>query len=105
MKEKPLTKISGTPQELHNIYKKNTSETDINSTSKQKIVNLSDKNECPQCRHQVIKTKKSEHEFDFHESLCDDCKKDFWLITGSLTNRLNKKELFKVNITEFLLFS
>lgn len=109
MKEKTLTKIQESSQKLDYVNKKNTSgilsETDNNSNSEQKIVTLSDKYECIQCKYEIIKTINSGHEYDIHQSVCNDCKKDFWLTEGSLTDCLKKKELSKINITDFLLFA
>ncbi|GAA4070836.1 hypothetical protein GCM10022389_15070 [Flavobacterium cheonanense] len=107
MIEKPLTKISGKPQEDDNRLEKNVKEmlskTYTNSNFEQTKENLSNESECLHC--QLKNTINSEHEYDIHQSVCNDCKKDFWLITGSLTDYFKKKEQSKINITDFLIFA
>lgn len=104
MKESLLHQIS----ELHQDDKNRLSkliegflfENEIDISSEQAKVKSSNANECPHCESK--KTRKNGHQYGVQRFVCNDCKKNFRVSTGSATAHLKKKELLKVYIPHFL---
>lgn len=57
-------------------------------------------NNCPHC--QSTKTRKNGHQYGVQRFVCNDCKKNFRVSTGSVTAHLKKKDLLKVYIPHML---
>lgn len=104
MKSTLLTQISELNQEdknrLYRVIEGFLFENEIDISSEQAKVKLSNANECPHCKSK--KTRKNGHQYGVQRFVCNDCKKNFRVSTGSATAHLKKKELLKVYIPHFL---
>jgi len=75
-------------------------ENEIDISSEQAKVKLSNANDCPHCESK--RTRKNGHQYGVQRFVCNNCKKNFRVSTGSATAHLKKKDLLKVYIPHFL---
>ena len=104
MKDSILNQISGLNQDdknrLYKVIEGFLFENEIDISSEQAKIKSSNANECPHC--QSKKTRKNGHQYGVQRFVCNNCKKNFRVSTGSATAHLQKKELLKVYIPHFL---
>ena len=73
---------------------------EVDITMEQNKEKVSIANSCPHC--ESTKTRKNGHQYGVQRFVCNDCKKNFRVSTGSVTAHLKKKELLKVYIPNML---
>jgi transposase-like protein len=104
MKATLLTQISELNQEdktkLYKLIEGFLFENEIYLSSEQAKVKLSNANDCP--HRDSKKTRNNGHQYSVQRFVCNDCKKNFRVSTGSATALLKKKELLKIYIPPFL---
>ncbi|MFM2047789.1 MAG: hypothetical protein RI955_335, partial [Bacteroidota bacterium] len=72
----------------------------VDITKEQNREKVAIANNCPHC--ESTKTRKNGHQYGVQRFVCNDCKKNFRVSTGSVTAHLKKKELLKVYIPNML---
>ncbi len=104
MKEDILTRISDLTQEdknrLYKIIEGFLFDNESDITKEQNREKVAIANNCPHCKS--TKTRKNGHQYGVQRFVCNDCKKNFRVSTGSVTAHLKKKELLKVYIPNML---
>lgn len=104
MKDSILNQISELNQEdknrLYKVIEGFLFENDVDISVEQAKVKLCNANDCPHCSSK--RTRKNGHQHGVQRFVCNNCKKNFRVSTGSATAHLKKKELLKVYIPHFL---
>lgn len=104
MKESILAQIStlslDDKSRLYKVIEGFLFDNEIDISSEQKKIKLAIANNCPHCESK--KTRKNGVHKSVQRFICNDCKKNFRISTGSTTYYLKKKELLKVYIPHFL---
>lgn len=104
MKESILHQISElNDDEKHRLYKLIESflfDNEIDLSKEQDKEKSSVANQCPHC--ESVKTRKNGFQYGVQRFICNDCKKNFRVSTGSVTAHLKKKELLKTYIPHML---
>jgi transposase-like protein len=104
MKESILNQISAlNDDEKHRLYSLIESflfENDIDISKEQDKEKSSVANKCPHC--ESVKTRKNGFQYGVQRFVCNHCKKNFRVSTGSVTAHLKKKELLKTYIPHML---
>lgn len=104
MKDSILRQISElTDEEKHRLYSLIESflfDHEIDISKEQDKEKSSVANQCPHC--ESVKTRKNGFQYGVQRFVCNDCKKNFRVSTGSVTAHLKKKELLKTYIPHML---
>lgn len=104
MKESLLAQISSLSVDdksrLYKVIEGFLFDNEIDISAEQKKVKLAIANSCPHCESK--KTRKNGVHAGVQRFICNDCKKNFRISTGSTIYCLKKKELLKVYIPHFL---
>lgn len=104
MKENILSQISVlSPSDklrLQAVIERFLFDNDVDMAQEQLNSKTSVANHCPHCLS--TKTRKNGHQYGVQRFVCNNCKKNFRVSTGSVTAHLKKKELLKVYIPYML---
>lgn len=104
MKESILSQISDLNQEdkfrLYKVIEGFLFDNEVDITKEQDREKVAVANNCPHCLS--TKTRKNGFQYGVQRFVCNDCKKNFRVSTGSVTAHLKKKELLKVYIPHIL---
>lgn len=104
MKENILAQISDLPEEdkvrLNKLIEGFLFDNEVDITKEQGKEKVAIANNCPHC--ESTKTRKNGHQYGVQRFVCNDCKKNFRVSTGSVTAHLKKKALLKVYIPNML---
>jgi transposase-like protein len=104
MKDSILSQISELNQEdksrLYKVIEGFLFDSEVDITKEQNKEKVAIANNCPHC--ESTKTRKNGHQYGVQRFVCNDCKKNFRVSTGTVTAHLKKKELLKVYIPNML---
>ncbi len=104
MKDPLLSQLSELNQEdknrLYQVIERFLFDNEADITKEQNKEKVAVAHRCPHC--QSTKTRKNGHQYGVQRFVCNDCKKNFRVSTGSVTAHLKKKELLKVYIPHML---
>ena len=104
MKDSILSQISELNSEdksrLYRVIESFLFDNEVNITKEQDKEKVAIGNNCPHC--ESTKTRKNGHQYGVQRFVCNDCKKNFRVSTGSVTEKKKKKELLKVYIPNML---
>jgi transposase-like protein len=85
---------------LHKVIEGFLFDNDVDISKEQTKEKIANANNCPHCKS--TRTRKNGHQYGVQRFVCNDCKKNFRVSTGSVTAHLKKKELLKVYIPNML---
>lgn len=104
MKENILSQISELNEDakirLYKVIEGFLFDNEVDITKEQDNAKVTIANNCPHC--ESTKTRKNGHQYGVQRFVCNECKKNFRVSTGSVTAHLKKKELLKVYIPNML---
>lgn len=104
MKDSILTQISELNQDdkirLYKLIESFLFDNEVDIVKEQNKEKITNANNCP--HYESTKTRKNGHKYGVQRFVCNDCKKNFRVSTGSVTAHLKKKELLKVYIPQML---
>ena len=104
MKDSILSQISELNQEdksrLYKVIEGFLFDNEVDITKEQNKEKVDIANNWPHC--EPTKTRKNGHQYGVQRFVCNVCKKNFRVSTGSVTAHLKKKELLKVYIPHVL---
>jgi transposase-like protein len=104
MKESILSQISALNQEdksrLYKVIEGFLFDNEVDISSEQSKAKVAIANNCPHCAS--TKTRKNGYQYGVQRFVCNTCKKNFRVSTGSVTAHLKKRALLKVYIPNML---